>query len=291
MQGNLWGQVKAAAESGVLMGGYPFARNHYYVGSAAPLTVVNRPDTIQDAINLMIAKDILHLGPGSYDEAVVIPAGLADITIIGEGNRGDIGIAPSATDATALKMTGTSGSSGRVQGVTLINVGCEGNGTGGGLHVKGNIRRLRVIGCKCEGGAFGIKLESDANGSVADTILDDIELAWTTIALHLAVSGGGDPVTQTRLINSLLHNYVTGGVSALNTFAKDLWIQNNMFANQEDATKPTTYINAAIASTTGFVSGNHFANTTNQAAVLAIAAGVIWGPNGTEAGWSTARPS
>lgn len=272
---------------GGLQQGFPFAGNTYYVGSGAP-TFVKRVETIQKAIDLMVARDVLLLGPGSYDEVLTWKIGLNNATVIGLGNRGDVAIAPSGTNKTALKIEGTAT---RTEGVTLINVGCEGDGTGGGLHVLGNIRRMRFYGCKFEGGAFSAQLQSNANGAIGDTILDDVELAWATDALLIAVTGGGDPVTQTYLRNSLLHNYTSRGVRVTDTFTADLWIQKNTFARQENGTQPTNeYVKADIASTTGFISENSFATPTNAATKLAIATNVIWGPNGTEAGWSSARP-
>lgn len=287
MQPGFWGFLK---QGGILQG-YPFAGKVWYVGTKAPVFGA-RANTIQNAVNLMNSRDILFVGPGSHDEAVVIPAGLNLITIIGAGNRGSVGIAPSTSGAKALTITGTSGSSGRNTGITLVNLDLEGNGAGGGLLVKGNIRSTRVYGCKCEGGAYGIRLESDANGSVADTIIDDCELAWTVTALNIAVSGGGDPVTQTRFLNSLLHNYSSRGIYAPTVQTADIWVQDNFFGINEDASLPTNeIISLAVASTTGLISGNKFAIATNAVAKFAIAAGVLWSANATEAGWSTARPA
>lgn len=286
---NFIAQLKKASNAGILAGGYPFAENNWYVGSGTPLTASKRANTIQAALDNMVNRDILFIGPGSYDEQVVWPIGLNNVTVIGGGNRGDVSIAPSGTNKTALKIEGTAT---LTEGVTLINVGCEGDGTGGGLHVLGFIRKFRAYGCKFEGGAFAAQLQSNAAGAIGDTILEDIELAWATDALLIAVTGAGDPVTQTYLRNSLLHNYTSRGVRVTNTFTGDLWITKNVFARQEDGTQPTNeYIKADIAGTTGFVSENSFATPTNAATKLAIATNVIWGPNGTEAGWSTARPA
>lgn len=276
-----WGFIK-----GGILQGYPFASSVYYVGSGAPI-FAKRVDTIDKALDVMRDRDVLFLGPGSHDEAVTVPVGLDNITIIGAGNKGDVSIAPSAANGIAMVIEGTTT---RTQGITLINVGMEGKGTGGGLHVKGNIRRIRVQGCKCEGGAFGIKLESNASGAIGDTIIEDCELAWATTALHLLASGGGDPVTQTYLRNCLLHGFTADGVLTSGTFAADLWIVKNIFARQENGTEPTQYLDIDDAGTTGFVAENSFATPTNATGKLAIASGVIWGPNGTEAGWSTQRP-
>lgn len=235
---------------------------------------------IDAAVNTLGAGDLIFLAPGDYDEALTITS-KSDLVIIGAGGRGNIAVAPSATDAVAITIEGTAAT--RCQDVTLINVGGEGNGTGGGLHVKGNVRRVRAIGCKFEGGAFAAKLESTAAGSVGDTILEDCELAWTTTALHVLASGAGDPVTQTYLRRSLLHNFTADGVLADGAFAVDLWIRDNLFANQEDGTEPTQYLDIDVASTTGIVTGNRFATTVFSTAKFAIASGVLFVGNYAEA--------
>ena len=291
MSNSVWSAVRRAYASGVLDMGYPFAGSVRYVGTGAPIGVT-KYNTIQEMLNAAVSRDLCIIGPNpdGYDEAVTLAAGADNLTIVGMGNRGAVAIAPAAANAKALTINGDGAT--RINDLTLINIGLEGNGTGGGLHVKGNIRRIRAYGCKFEGGAFAAKLESTANGSVGDTILDDVELAWATDALLIDVSGAGNPVTQTRLKNSLLHNYSSRGVRVVNAFSADLWITKNIFARQEDGTQPTNeYIKADFAGTTGFVAENSFATPTNAIGKLAIAAGVIWGPNGTEAGWSSARPA
>lgn len=236
--------------------------------------------TIAAAITAASTGDTIYIAAGSYDEEVTIAK--AGLTLVGAANRGSVGIAPTATNATAMTIN--------ANGVTLVNVGCEGDGTGGGLHVEGNIRRFRAFGCKIEGGTFAAKLESTAAGSVGDTRFEDCEFAWTGTALHFVVSGAGDPVTQTYLRNCLFHNYTAAGINVDTVHTADLWVEDCFFARQEDGTEPTDYVLASVASTTGFFSGNRFATATNAAAVLTIAAGVIWAANATEAGWSTARP-
>lgn len=63
---------------------------------------------------------------------------------------------------------------------------------------------------------------------------------------------------------------------------------NNNFGGGTAA--PTDFINITGTSS-GFMSGNRFATATNAAAVITIPGGILYGPNGTEAGWSTARPA
>jgi hypothetical protein len=237
--------------------------------------------TIAAAITAASAGDTIYIAPGSYDEQVTVSK--AKLTLVGAGNRGTVAVAPSASNPTAVKVT--------VDDVTLINIGCEGDGTGGGLHLQGDVDRFRAYGCKIEGGAFAAKLESTASGAVSDTRFDDCEFAWTGTAIHFVVTGGGDPVTQTYIKKCLFHNYTAAAINVDTTHTADLWVEDCFFGRQEDGTEPTDYILANVASTTGFFSGNMFATATNATGVLTIASGVIWSANATEAGWSTARPA
>jgi hypothetical protein len=289
MNQNLWSALQQGAASGVLAGGYPFARNNWYVGELSPV-FGKRVNTIQEMLDIMESGDIGFIGPGSYDEAVVTPVGLTNVALFGAGSPGSVAIVPSTANAVPLTIIGDSDN--RTQGIRVVNIGCETNGTGTGLLVKGNIRRVLVQNCKLEGGSVALNLQSDAEGSVADCKLIENELCWTATALLLSVSGGGDPVTQTLVMKNLLHNYTARGLYVPTVHSADLWVLENMFNNQEDGSDPSDeYLSAAVANTTGSVVGNFFANPTNQATRLAIAAGVIWGPNGTEAGWSVARPA
>ena len=237
--------------------------------------------TIGEALTTASAGDKIYIASGSYDESVTVAT--ANLTLIGSGNRGSVAIAPTASNPTALTIN--------ADDVTIYNIGCEGDGTGGGIHLEGDVDRFRAYECKLEGGAFAAKLESTASGAVSDTRFEDCEFAWTTTAVHFVVSGGGDPVTQTYLKKCLLHNYSTAGINVDTTHTADLWVEDCTFGRQEDGTEPTDYVLANVASTTGFFTGNRFATATNDTAVLTIAAGVIWAANATEAGWSTARPA
>lgn len=105
--------------------------------------------TIAAAITAASAGDTIYIAPGSYDEQVTVSK--AKLTLVGSGNRGTVSVAPSASNPTAVKVT--------VDDVTLINIGCEGDGTGGGLHLQGDVDRFRAYGCKIEGGTFAAKLE------------------------------------------------------------------------------------------------------------------------------------
>ena len=55
-------------------------------------------------------------------------------------------------------------------------------------------------------------------------------------------------------------------------------------------TIPTDFVNFAGTSN-GYMGQNLFASATNASATITVPAGILIGPNGTEAGWSTARPA
>lgn len=229
--------------------------------------------TIAAGIAAAVAGDQIILAPGSYDEQVTITT--SGITIIGAGNRGQVAVAPSGSNKVAITVTSASD-------VTLQNVGCEGDGTGGGLLVQGDSPRFRAYGCKLEGGAYAVKLLGNATASPADIRIVDCELCWATAGVSIDVSGGGDPVTQVLIEGNLFHNIVTAGVVNATAHTADIWVVGNVFAAQEDATETTKYLDIAVASTTGLVANNVFATTVLASSTLAIATGVFFLNNRTE---------
>ena len=77
----------------------------------------------------------------------------------------------------------------------------------------------------------------------------------------------------------------SGGVD---TGIRNLICVDNDFGG--GVTIPTDFVNISGASS-GYMARNTFASTTNASATITIPAGILYGPNGTEAGWSTARPA
>lgn len=59
------------------------------------------------------------------------------------------------------------------------------------------------------------------------------------------------------------------------------------------AVTPTDFINIASGAqaSSGYMARNSFGSTTNASATITIPAGILYAANGTEAGWSTARPA
>src|SRR3990167_303851 len=239
--------------------------------------------TIQAGTNAVGATgDALVIAPGDYATDEVSISGARDfLAVFGLGGRGSVAVATSGTNKTALTVVGTSAN--RARDISFYNIGGEADGTGFGLYVKANIRRFRAYGCKFEGGAAAVKLESTGADplTVADTILEDCELAWATVGLSLSVSGAGDPVTQTYLRGSLIHNVTADGVLT-DAQCNDVWVVGNTFAYQEDGTEPTQYLDIDDTGVTGYVANNYFATTVFSTAKFAIASGVIFTNNISE---------
>jgi len=281
MATGLWPALKLGASNGVLMGGYPFARNQYFVGANSPVFGV-RVDNLQALFDRLVSGDIAFIGPGSYDEEDLV-IDTPNVTIIGAGNRGQIGIAPSAVGGNGLQIL--------ADGVTLVNVGCAKESTADFALKVGSQTispdRFRAYGCKIEGDGIAAHLQG-----AGDVIMDDCEFCWCGSALILESNDIGFN-TQIRIKNSLFHNYVTVGLGqfAAAQQVNDLWLIDNVFARQEDGTVGTDDILLADNGNTGLITGNRFPRATNGTGFITIGTGLIYNPNGTEAGWSTARPA
>lgn len=280
---NLWASLKGAAASGILSGGLPYSGNFYYVGEGAPI-FGQRVDTITNALARMIAKDVLILGPQAYEEGdLVIPATLSNITIIGTGARGSCYIEPSGAGENGLQVL--------ADDVTLINVGIAKDSAGDYALKVGSQTvspdRFRAYQCKIEGDGVAAYLQG-----AGDVLFDDCEFCWCAKALQLGSNDVGF-CTQIRVRNSLFHNFTDFGLgqAAAAQVVNNLTFIGNQMDQQEDGTEPTDFILLADNGNTGLIADNMFAIATNDAAKLTIGTGIMWGPNGTEAGFSTARPA
>ncbi len=278
---NLWGQVKQAASAGILAGGYPYTKNFWYVGSNAPVVAGRRADTIADALLLMENFDVLFLGPQRYSEGALSIT--KPCTIIGQGNRGDAYIQPSTAAQVGVDVLSDD--------VTFINVGVADGGSGAyGLKVGAastSPDRFRAYGCKFEGSAIGAWFTGSG-----DCLLDDCEFAWAAIGLQLSANLSGF-VTEMFIQRCRFHNNATANLSqsANQQEVDNLSLLDSSFERDESGVAPTKFINLQHNSNHGVISGNRFANATNQAAVITIGTGLLYMANATEAGWSTARPA
>jgi len=286
MQQNLMASLKQGAANGQLAGGYGYAPNQWYLsgGSLGVPVFGQRVDTWEDLMAIMQPGDVANIGPGFYAEGnLIIPETLSNITLRGLGNRGAMGI--------EAPVTGDEGLLVLADDVTLINLGVAGGDTGDySLQVGSQTvspARFRAYGCKFENAAIAVRLYG-----CGDTILDDCEICWTTRGIVFRSNDNGF-VTQTRIKNCLLHNYVTAGLAehAAAQQVNDLWVVDNVFGRQEDGTAGTDDILLSDNLNTGFITGNRFPRATNGTGFITIGTGLIYNPNGTEAGWSTARPA
>ena len=282
----LWAQMKAASAAGILAGGLPYARNTWYVGENIPQSALQqRVDSLANLFaNHLVSGDLVLLGPQAYEEGnLTIPEGVDNVTIMGCGPRGSCFIEAPVTGDEGLLVLG--------DGLTLINVGVAGGETGDYSLKVGSATvspaRFRAYGCKFENSVRAVHLHG-----AGDTILDDCEICWTTNGMILQSNNDGF-VTQARIQRCLLHNYVTVGIgeAAAAQQCNDLWLIDNVFGRQEDGTAGTDDILLSDNLNTGFITGNRFPRATNGTGFITIGTGLIYNPNGTEAGWSTARPA
>lgn len=80
----------------------------------------------------------------------------------------------------------------------------------------------------------------------------------------------------------------TGDFHGIDQGVLNLVCVDNRFAG--GATPPTDFVNI-VGNSSGYMSLNTFASATNAAATITIPAGILYAVNGTEAGWSSARPA
>lgn len=253
-------------------------RRYVFVQPSSPTGALQR------AIDGAAPKTTIFIAPGDYNEAIVIPATATNLALVGMGGRGAEAVAPQAAGAEGMRVL--------ADDVTLVNVGVAGaSGADYALNVRA-AARFRAHQCKFEGptGAV-VLLDGTADDQVADALLDDCEFAWGGSGILFDNSAYGYP-TQVRIRNSWFHNLTAVGVGlASGGGVTNLELRDCVFDNQEDGTAPTHYVKVDRAGDTGIVTGCRFAFATNEADKMAIAAGILWVANATEAGWTTARPS
>jgi hypothetical protein len=261
------------------------------LGTASPLA------TIQRAVNIALPNSVILVAPGSYAETVTIAHGAGPLTIVGLGNRGDAGIAP--TTAAAKGLVNNSND------ITLINLGVAGHSTATSALINTG-SRLSLIGCKLEGVDTSGAALTTGPGSVAavaahtagnsgDILVQDCEFAWSFNGLELKTSDYGTP-TQIYVKDCRFQNVSstcvigTPGAFGIDS-VRNLEVTNCVFDRMEDGTKPSDFVNVNGATDTGVFATNSFAIATNAAADLKVGAKVLWVANATEAGFSVARPA
>lgn len=252
-------------------------------------------DSLQRALDRADVGDAIYIGPGEYVEPIVVARAQSALTIIGTGNRGAVAVAPDDTNATALTI--------EADDVTVINVGCDGAGTGAGLLNRG--RRTRVIGSKIEGGTVGLKLTlgTDAqitagtHGKGDDLWFTDCEVAYNTKGVELVATDYG-ALTQVRFRGCTFHDNTAadfeeshGAGGAVGVHFRDLDIGGCAFLRMEAGTQPTKYLSLNDDNgNTGVVHDNTFATALDGGKNL-VSTGLIWVANKHTGGISGAQPS
>lgn len=283
----------------VLTGGNVIRGGQVIEGASSPFGAERYVDTgatIQAVIDGAQAGDTIYIRPGEYDEAVTIAKAKSNLTLVGLGNRGSVFIAPSTSNATALTV--------EADDVTIVNVGCDGDGTGSGLLNRG--RRTRVFGSKIEGGTVGLKLTlgTDAqitagtHGKGDDLWVVDCEIAYNTKGVELVCTDYG-AVTSVRFRDCVFHDNSAadfeesnGSGGSAGVRFRDLDIGDCTFLRlQDDGAEPTAYIllNDDNANT-GVVHGCRFPSAINGGKNL-VSTAVKWVGNLHTGGISTAQPS
>lgn len=280
---------------GIIQGGVVIRGGTVIEGAASPFgseRYVNTGVTIQSVLDGAAAGDTIYIQPGEYVEAVTVARAKSNLTIVGLGNRGSTFVAPTATNATALTIL--------ADDVTVINLGCDGDGTGSGVINYG--RRTRMYGCKIEGGTNGLKatLGTDAqitagtHGKGDDCWFVDCEFAWNTNGVQLVASDYG-AVTQARFRGCTFHDNTaadfeeSGG--SVDIRFRDLDIGDCTFLRQEDGTEPTKYLSLNDDNgNKGVVHGCSFPSALTGGKNL-VSTGLIWAGNLHTGGLSTGQPS
>lgn len=232
-------------------------------------------------------NDKVHVAPYSsgYDEAE-IDFSKAGVQYIGQGPVGSVFL--QSTQGPVGKISSNDN--------TFINIGMEGLLTAAYvLDIQDQVMRARLHGCKLEA-ASGVLDVLRLTGA-GDVLLDECELAWGGYGI-VFVGGLISWPTQIVIKNSRFHNLSVSHLYRSDvggaTLVKNLQHINNIHDAMEDGTEPSdSYVRLDIATSTGLIAGNQFATATLANTVFIINAdGLIkWGANGTEAGWSSARPA
>jgi hypothetical protein len=248
--------------------------------------------TLQKAINASRPGTAIYIAPGQYDEQVTIPHSHGgNLNLVGVGGRGSVFIETETTNGVALTN--------HADDVTLINIGCDGDGTGAGLINTG--RRLRAKGCKIEGDDIALQLTLGTVAQIAagtrgkgdDVLFEDCETAWATTGVLLTASDYG-AVTQPTFRGGLSRNHSAASFEesggSVDIRFRDLLIEGRTFMPNEGAA-PTKYISLNDDNgNDGVVTNCTFPTAINSGLNL-VSTGLLWTANRHSGGISTGQPS
>lgn len=223
--------------------------------------------TIQQAIDNASAGDWIIVNPGTYNEQVEVDKSL---TIVGPNRFGAAVILPTAVNAVGMSID--------ADNVTIAN-----------LTIFGGDNSLVI-----EDGHIGI-IATDCRFADADDVVEVIG-SGNVVFERCAFYGGDNGLVFTEGAANcenivvkdsvFLDLDVTGITDGSDQTTESLIVSDCVFEGS-----PTDFIVVTDAGSTGIITRCSFAHATNAAAVLDIAAGIMWVANMTEAGVSTARPA
>lgn len=232
-------------------------------------------NTIQAAITAATSGrgDIIYVLPGEYNEDITHTKTF--LRIVGVGARHSVRITgTSAGTKTAMTLSG-------VQDAGLYNLNLEGRtSSGSALVLTGQNRRIEVVGCKIHGGDSAIKIDVPALSQTVDVRFEDNIIANSAIGLFIDYSGG-DPCHQIHLKGNTFSKITTDCIVE-DGATHDWQILGNYFT-AADGTEPTQFLDIDETGSTGFVANNFFATTVFSTAKFAIASGVLFANNISQA--------
>lgn len=270
----------------------PFGRK-LYVSNAAVNEHGVRPGfvTIASAISNAQAGDTITIGRGTYTEnpnfnlaGLTVRAGYTggypdQVVITGTStvNASNVtieGIEFFSNSATAASLQ--VGSTTEVNSFVARRCSFASDGTTEpryGLRIRGG-NNHRVEFCRFVDNTYGFVVHSGLSSFASGVTAIGNEFLENT-TLDFGNLGTGDP------------NSAAGAEYGIHNL---LYVDNYHGRGQ---VTPTDFVNITDTNGTssGFMARNTFASATNASATITIPAGILYGPNGTEAGWSTARPS
>lgn len=262
-------------------------RNPFFdVTDALAATVSGRNDVIvcqggtytvtDEAINKN-GVTFVAASPYGYMDKVVFSG---DIYVTG-ANVGFVGIeffSNSANDASVTVGMTSAGAFSEVSGAWFERCSFASDGTTEpeyGLRLFGGNNHV-VRGCRFIDNTRALSLRGGSDSYVSGVWIEGNHfLENTTYDL-----GTGTPASGSQV--------ATGDHLGVDQGVRNLVCVGNVFGLGE--VTPTDFVNI-VGTSSGIMAYNVFASATNAAATITIPTGILYVANGTEAGWSSARPA
>jgi len=260
--------------------------------------------TVQSAVNdaALWPGSVVLIAPGVYDETVTIArpaAGSSYMTLFGMGNRGDVRITPSTTNAGAMLN--------HADDTTLVNISATSNGTGTSLVNSGT--RLRANQCRFSntlsttGLAVNMlrgtaaQVTALTNGTASDGRFTDCTFSFAATGLTVSCTDGG-AITNLVVDGCRFHDIgtghvtevvVAGGAAAATHFG--LCIRNCSFERDSAGAQPTKYILLNASNVNNGIVYNCYFPTAIAGGLNLVSTLLFWIGNLHIAGIAGAQPS